>query len=149
MPDALNTGEATASSSPSEDYLTVLAGQRQWIAATNFAGCPGRPPDSFANSAVLNYLGKVPDALGWPIDPCFPVQIDPKAEQFEQVVAGAYQRPFAVHFLQSPQQELPESPALLDLAEYRLHSLHPQTLAEYRLHSLHPQSVALPTPPGL
>ena len=123
-------------SSPSEDYLTVLAGQRQWIAATNFAGCPGRPPDSFANSAVLNYLGKVPDALGWPIDPCFPVQIDPKAEQFEQVVAGAYQRPFAVHLLQSPQQELPESPALLDLAEYRLHSLHPQ-------------SVALPTPPGL
>ena len=123
-------------SSPSEDYLTVLAGQRQWIATTNFAGCPGRPPDSFANSAVLNYLGKGPDALGWPIDPCFPVQIDPKAEQFEQVVAGADQRPFAVHLLQSPQQELPESPALLDLAEYRLHSLHPQ-------------SVALPTPLGL
>ena len=47
-----------APSSPSEDYLTVLAGQRQWIATTNFAGCPGRPPDSFANSAVLNYLGK-------------------------------------------------------------------------------------------
>ena len=123
-------------SSPSEDYLTVLAGQRQWIATTNFAGCPGRPPDSFANSAVLATSAKVPDALGWPIDPCFPVQIDPKAEQFEQVVACAYQRPFAVHLLQSPQQELPESPALLDLAEYRLHSLHPQ-------------SVALPTPPGL
>ena len=124
------------SSSPSEDYLTVLAGQRQWTATTNFAGCPGRPPDSFANSAVLTTSAKVPDALGWPIDPCFPVQIDPKAEQFEQVVACAYQRPFAVHLLQSPQQELPESPALLDLAEYRLHSLHPQ-------------SVALPTPPGL
>ena len=114
----------------------MFAGQRQWIATTNCAGCPGRPPDSFANSAVLNYLGKVPDALGWPIDPCFPVQIDPKAEQFEQVVAGADQRPFAVHLLQSPQQELPASPALLDLAEYRLHSLHPQ-------------SVALPTPLGL
>ena len=126
----------TASSSPSEDYLTVLAGQRQWIATTNFAGCPGRPPDSFANSAVLTTSAKVPDALGWPIDPCFPVQIDPKAEQFEQVVACADQRPFAVHLLQSPQQELPESPALLDLAEYRLHSLHPQ-------------SVALPTLPGL
>ena len=123
-------------SSPSEDYLTVLAGQRQWIATTNFAGCPGRPPDSFANSAVLTTSAKVPDALGWPIDPCFPVQIDSKAEQFEQVVACADQRPFAVHLLQSPQQELPESPALLDLAEYRLHSLHPQ-------------SVALPTPPGL
>ena len=102
--------DAMATSSPSEDYLTVLAGQRQWNAPTDFAGCPGRPPDSFANSAVLNYLGKVPDALGWPIDPCFPVQIDPKAEQFEQVVAGADQRPFAVHLLQSPQQELPEIP---------------------------------------
>ena len=31
------------SSSPSEDYLAVLAGQRQWIATTNFAGCPGQP----------------------------------------------------------------------------------------------------------
>ena len=40
-------------SSPTEDYLAVLAGQRQWIATTNCAGCPGRPPDSFANSAVL------------------------------------------------------------------------------------------------
>ena len=29
--------------SPSEDYLAVLAGQRQWIATTNFAGCPGQP----------------------------------------------------------------------------------------------------------
>ena len=69
-----------SSSSPSEDYLTVLAGQRQWIATTNFAGCPGRPPDSFANSAVLTTSAKVLDALGWPIAPCFPVQIDPKAE---------------------------------------------------------------------
>ena len=43
------------------------------------------------------------------------MQIDPKAEQFEQVVAGADQRPFAVHLLQSPQQELPESPACRDI----------------------------------
>ena len=35
--------DSTRPSSPSEDYLTVLAGQRQWIATTNFAGCPGRP----------------------------------------------------------------------------------------------------------
>ena len=28
-------------SSPSEDYLTAFAGQRQWIATTNCAGCPG------------------------------------------------------------------------------------------------------------
>ena len=47
-----------ATSSPSEDYLTVLAGQRQWIATTNFAGCPSRPPDSFANSAVLTTSAK-------------------------------------------------------------------------------------------
>ena len=65
-------GLPVSSSSPSEDYLTVLAGQRQWIATTNFAGCPGRPPDSFANSAVLTTSAKVPDALGWPIGPCFP-----------------------------------------------------------------------------
>ena len=123
-------------SSPSEDYLTAFAGQRQWIATTNCAGCLGQPPDCFANSAALTTSAKVPDALGWPIAPCFPVQIDPRAEQFEQVVARADQRPFAIHLLESPQQELPESPALLDLAEYRLHSLHPQ-------------SVALPTPPGL
>ena len=45
-------------SSPSEDYLAVLAGQRQWIATTNCAGCPGRPPDSFANSAVLTTSAK-------------------------------------------------------------------------------------------
>ena len=36
-------GDAGKPSSPSEDYLAVLAGQRQWIATTNFAGCPGRP----------------------------------------------------------------------------------------------------------
>ena len=72
----------------------MLAGQRQWIATTNCAGCSGQPPDSFANSAVLTTSAKVPDALGWPTAPCFPVQIDPKAEQFEQVVARADQRPF-------------------------------------------------------
>ena len=60
-PEAI--GQPSPPSSSSEDYLAVLAGQRQWIATTNFAGCPGRPPDSFGNSAVLNYLGKVPDAV--------------------------------------------------------------------------------------
>ena len=37
----------------------MLAGQRQWIATTNFAGCAGRPPDSFANSVVLATSAKV------------------------------------------------------------------------------------------
>ena len=45
-------------------------------------------------------------------------------EQLEQVVAGADQRPLRVHFLQAPQQELPEVLALLDLAEYGFHGLH-------------------------
>ena len=50
------------SSSPSEDYLTAFAGQRQWIATTNCAGCPGQPPGSFANSAALTTSAIVPDA---------------------------------------------------------------------------------------
>ena len=33
--------------------LTVLAGQRQWIATTNLPVAPAGPSDSFANSAVL------------------------------------------------------------------------------------------------
>ena len=37
------TARTASTSSPSEDYLAVLAGQRQWIATTNFAGCPGWP----------------------------------------------------------------------------------------------------------
>ena len=44
------------------------------------------------------------------------------SDQFEQVVAGADQRPLAVDLFQAPQQELPETPALLDLAEDRLHA---------------------------
>ena len=55
---AQSLAEDQLPSSPSEDYLTALAGQRQWIATTNCAGCPGQPPDSFANSAVLTTLGK-------------------------------------------------------------------------------------------
>ena len=39
------------------------------------------------------------------------VSRETKAEQFEQVVAGADQRPLAVDLLQSSQQELPEAPA--------------------------------------
>ena len=38
-----STARQFLTSSPSEDYLAVLAGQRQWIATTNFAGCPGQP----------------------------------------------------------------------------------------------------------
>ena len=38
-----NAADSSQTSSPSEDYLAVVAGQRQWIATTNFAGCPGQP----------------------------------------------------------------------------------------------------------
>ena len=51
------------------------------------------------------------------------------AEQLQQVVTGADQRPLALNLLQSPQQELPEASALLDLSEYRLHRLHAQRIA--------------------
>ena len=42
----------------------------------------------------------------------------------------------AIHLIQSPQQELSEAPALLDLAEDRFHGLHAQR-------------VTLSAPPGL
>ena len=54
----------------------------------------------------------------------FAVSLPAEAEQLEQVVAGADQRPLALHLLQTPQEELPEAPALLDLAEHRLHRTH-------------------------
>ena len=46
------------------------------------------------------------------------------AEQFEQVVGGADQGPFALDLLQTSQEELPEASTLLDLAEDRLHGFH-------------------------
>ena len=45
-----------------------------------------------------------------------------KAKLLEQVVSGADERPLSLNLFQSPQQELPETPALLDLAEDRLHA---------------------------
>ena len=50
-------------------------------------------------------------------------------EQLQQVVSRADERPLPLHLLQAPQQELPESPALLDLSEHRLRRLHPQGVA--------------------
>ena len=70
-----------------------------------------------------------------PVYPCFARLIGPEAKQFEQVVAGADERPLAVDLLQSPYQELLEAPTLLDLAEDRRHRCH-----AYR--------VTLATPPG-
>ena len=53
----------------------------------------------------------------------------PVAEELQQVVAGADEQPLPVHLRQTPQQELPEAPALLDLPEHRFHRLHPQGVA--------------------
>ena len=48
-------------------------------------------------------------ALGWPGGPCSSGGQSTAAEQFEQVVAGADQRPLAVDLFQAPQQELAEA----------------------------------------
>ena len=53
----------------------------------------------------------------------------PETEQLQQVVADADEQPFPVHLRQTPQQELSEAPALLDLAEHRLNCLHPKGVA--------------------
>ena len=44
-------------------------------------------------------------------------------------MSGADEQPLLVHLRQTPQQELPEAPALLDLAEHRLNRLHPEGVA--------------------
>ena len=74
-----------APSSPSEDYLTVLAGQRQWIATTNFAGCPGRPPDSFANSAVLTTSAKFLMRWAGPSTRAFLCRLTPKRNSLSRL----------------------------------------------------------------
>ena len=70
----------------------------------------------------------------------------PEAEQLQQVVADADEQPLPVHLRQTPQQELPEAPALLDLAEHRFNRLHPEGVAfpfPFR-----PQLAAHPVPGG-
>ena len=52
----------------------------------------------------------------------------PEAEQLQQVMSDADEQPFPVYLRQTPQQELPEASALLDLAKHRFHSLHPQSV---------------------
>ena len=72
-------------SSPSEDYLTVLACQRQWIATTNFAGCPSRPPDSFANSAVLTTSAKFLMRWAGPSTRAFLCRLTPKRNSLSRL----------------------------------------------------------------
>ena len=45
------------------------------------------------------------------------------------MASTADQGPLGVDLLQTPQQELPEAPTRLDLAEDRLHRFHPQSVA--------------------
>jgi hypothetical protein len=46
-----------------------------------------------------------------------------------QVVGGADERPFDLHFLDAAQQELPEPSCLFDLSEHRLDDLLSQSIA--------------------
>ena len=57
----------------------------------------------------------------WPL-PCRPSL--PKAEELQQVVAGADEQPFTVHLRQTPQEDLPEAPVLHSGRDERLGS-HP------------------------
>ena len=76
--------------------------------------------------------------------PASTVGLTTQAEQFEQVVSGADERPFRPDLRQAPQQELPEAAAPLDLAEDRLDGLHAQgvTLAASLGLQLAPHPVA-------
>src|SRR5207253_9405885 len=47
------------------------------------------------------------------------VRSQAQAIQLENIVCGAYQRPFTLHCLQSTQQELSEATRLLDLTNHR------------------------------
>ena len=42
-------------------------------------------------------------------------------EQFEEVLGGGNQVPLAIHLLQAPQQEPPQTPAFLDLPFHRFY----------------------------
>ena len=70
----------------------------------------------------------------------------PEPELLQQVVPPADQGPLPVHLLQAPQQELPESPALLDLSEHWLHRLFPNREAPPA--PLRPQLPPHPVPGG-
>ena len=61
-------------------------------------------------------------------------QREPKLEELAQVVSGANKQPFPPPLRQSPEQELPEAPPLLDLAEDRLHSGHAQGIPNHSWH---------------
>ena len=88
---ALHPGQTEAAqalglpSSPSEDYLTVLASQRQWIATTNCVGCPSRPPDSFANSAVLTTSAKFLMRWAGPSARAFLCRLTPKRNSLSRL----------------------------------------------------------------
>ena len=79
-----------------------------------------------------------------PLPPHIAGHPGPEEEQLQQVVAGADEQPLPVRLRQTPQQELPEAPALLDLAKHRLHRLHPKGVA--RTSPFRPQLAPHPVP---
>src|ERR1700676_2299323 len=53
----------------------------------------------------------------------------PGSGELGEVVGGADQGPFGLHFLDASQQKLPEPPCLFDLSEDRLHGLLPEAIS--------------------
>ena len=49
-------------------------------------------------------------------------------EEFKQIVPGADEQPLPLHLRQTPEQELPESTPLHDLAGHRFHRGHAQAI---------------------
>ena len=109
-------------SSPSEDYLTVLAGQRQWIATTNFAGCPGRPPDSFANSAVLTTSAKFLMRWAGPSTRAFLCRLTPKRNSLSRLwpVQISDHSPFAGGYVNRCVNDIRRRPSQ-PLIQWRFH----------------------------
>ena len=67
------------------DYLAVLAGQRQWIATTNFGRLPRPAPDSFANSAVLTTSAKFLMRWAGPSTRAFLCRLTPKRNSLSRL----------------------------------------------------------------
>src|ERR1700692_2846693 len=78
---------------------------------------------TFPRTARRRYLSPSSARAAWVFGSSPKVESPPRspaeAIQLENVVRRAYQRPFALYLLESPQQELPEATGLLDLANDR------------------------------
>src|ERR1700730_17275136 len=78
---------------------------------------------TFPRATRRRYLSPSSARAAWVSGSSPKVESSPRspaeAIQLENVVRRAYQRPFALHLLESTQQELPEATGLLDLTNDR------------------------------